>query len=195
MITLTVYPPIFPAEVWIQIVKESLPSSGHAPALLLLTMVSNKWRNALLVAPTLWAHIEIQGSEHDSLATVETFLHLSRETPLLLSIYAPLRYDPASIRNILASIGSRLHEVISKCDAGRFRDPTPEILAVFRFLLTLWGHIPSVRRIQLETGRKVPVHDPEIASVIRNTPFRPGLPEFRGWSFNWREMHMRQHST
>jgi hypothetical protein len=186
---------IFPSEVWIQIIKESLPSSGYAPALLLLTMVSNKWRNALIATPTLWAHIEIRGSENDSLATIETFLHLSRETPLLLSIYAPPRHDLASIRNILASIGSRLREVIVKLEADQLWLPTQEILQVFELLLSLSDYIPGVRRIQLETGSKLPLHDPEIAGVIRNMPSPPNLRQVRGWCFNWREMHMGQHST
>jgi hypothetical protein len=186
---------IFPPEVWIQIIKESLPSTGHAPALLLLTMVSNKWRNALLATPTLWAHIEIRGSEHDSLATIETFQHLSHQTPLLLSIYAPPRHDPASIRNILARIGPRLREVTIKLDVGPVQLPTQEVLSVFKLLLSLSNYTPGVRRIQLESGSKVPLHHPEIADVIRNTPLPPNLQELRGWSFDWREMYMEQRIT
>jgi hypothetical protein len=107
---------VFPPEVWIRIIQESLPVQSYPSALLLLTMVSVKWQQAIIATPLLWSRIHISGLDEDALATMRVFAHLSRNTSLLLTIDVPLYYEPGVFDSILADLSTRLHRVVIKAD-------------------------------------------------------------------------------
>jgi hypothetical protein len=107
---------VFPPEIWIHILQESLPMDHYAPALLLLTTISTKWQQAITSTPLLWAYIEISGFDEDSLARIHVFTHFSRGTPLLLTIHVPFYYDLGITNSIMARLGDRVHQVVITVD-------------------------------------------------------------------------------
>lgn len=187
---------VFPPEVWIQIIKNSLPSSGYAPALLLLTMVSCKWRDSLVSIPTFWAHVEIRGSAEDSLATIETFTHLSSEVPIHLSIYSPPRHDDTFMNTTLATIGPRLREVTIRGDSREVDDSSADVLSTFGLLLRAIKRMPSVAHIYLEHESTVPRYSCDVAAVLRAATLPATQRGIHGWSFGWRDTQaMRLHAV
>lgn len=102
---------VFPPDIWIEIVKQSLPTEGYASALLTLTLVSSKWHRILVSTPILWTYIEICGDHSDAMATINTFAYLSRNSDLTLIIKVPLRYDSAIFDPILARMTGRIKRI------------------------------------------------------------------------------------
>lgn len=102
---------VFPQDIWIEIVKYSLPTRGYAAALLTLTLVSARWRRELLSIPTLWAYIEFYGYLQDTMATIATFVHLSCNAELTLAIELPLRYNTATLDPILTKMTGRIKRI------------------------------------------------------------------------------------
>lgn len=177
---------VFPPEMWAQIVKDSLPSRGYNSALLLLTMVSRKWREALVSTCTLWGNIEVRGSQEDSLATIETFTKLSSGILLHLYIYVPTCHDTVVVRSILASIGPRLREVTIRIDTGATLSKQ-QYFSVFQLLLTSIPYPSSLVCIHLEQGIGSPLYDSATARMIRNIQLPPSLRVISGWHFLWRD--------
>lgn len=175
---------IFPPEVWIQIVEDALPVHGYCVALLLMTMVSNKWMRSLISIPTLWAQIDVLGSQEDSLASIEAFRRLSCEAPLHLSVYVPTLHDLSVIEAILTSIGPRLYAVTIKHRSQH--DFLDEEWAVLELLLTGSRFNSGLAYINLEYRSVIPRDNTAIIPLVQNNSLPPSLRAIRGWNFQWR---------
>ena len=188
---------ILPPEVWIQVIQDSLPLYGYAPALLILTLVSKKWRTALISTPILWAHIQIRGTSEDSLAIIETFRQLSRDTPLLLTIYAPIKYDSPVIGSILSTIGPRIQKVAVVHDINPLAMGSAAIIEMCTALSTILEfpqHLMGVVDIHLKHNYDVPIHSRTVAPLLMKANLPPGLRTIRGWCFHHEEISALQAS-
>jgi hypothetical protein len=173
---------IFPPEVWIQIVEDALPERGYSSALLLLTMVSNKWMEALTSVPTLWAYIDVRGSQEDLLATIETFRQLSRDMFLHVSIHIPPRYDHATLCTTLTSVGPKIREVTIKLDIPPLF--VNDMWILVQSLLTGSQFNSSLVYINLPSVAGLPP-DGATTQLLTGNSLPPLLRSIRGWYFEW----------
>jgi hypothetical protein len=150
---------VFPEDIWIQIIQYALPTSQYAAALLTLTMVSSKWFHALLSIPILWSHIEICGSNGDSLATIGAFTHLSNDAPLTLTVYLPVRSEATTLQAAMSFMGGRIQQVVIIPDR-RLQGPSPSrpfsdsdnLNSGFRFLFDSAQYIFDAIRVDLRSA-------------------------------------------
>jgi hypothetical protein len=174
----------FPSEIWIQIIKDALPVRGYSSALLLLTTVSKQWMRALMLVPTLWAYIDLRGSQEDSMATIEVFKQLSSDIPLKISIYVPTRHDITLIGSILASVAPRLREVAIRHDmehSSAFIEP----YSVLSFLLMNRHYLPRVIRIDVEGSSEYSLYAVATTRLMNVALLPPLLCVSIGLRFEW----------
>ena len=75
---------VLPPELW----KDIMP--GTVEEVLVLTLVSSRWRDALTSIPFLWTNIALDGNECDYYARAVTCIHLSRPLEISLRIDIPI---------------------------------------------------------------------------------------------------------
>jgi hypothetical protein len=181
--TYGMYPDIldsFPPEIWIHIIQESLPSRNYAPALLLLTTVSTKWQQRIISTPVLWANIEIYGLDEDSLATIYTFVHLSLDVPLLLTLYAPILHDSVTFHSILSSFGDRLRRVVIRAGhRTRKLASHQQIYSELNRLLETPNHVANVIHIDVDDPHLDGIH----GRTLDMAHLPPLLRALCGWCF------------
>ncbi|KIM20133.1 hypothetical protein M408DRAFT_30619 [Serendipita vermifera MAFF 305830] len=181
---------VYPPDIWIKIIQHVLPPYYSAASLLYLTMVSVRWQKAIISSPVLWAHIEICGSDEDSLAAIETCIVLSQNSELLLSIYVPLLHDAEVIDSILRRVNSRLRKVIVRADIRVIGEqPTNAIFDghirwVMKLLLGSPHYIPNITQIDVvyPTTNRVVHMNHDIPDVL-NKVLPRHLTQITGWCF------------
>jgi hypothetical protein len=183
---------IFPSEVWVQIVKDALPAHGYGAALLLLTTVSSRWLEALASVPTLWACVDLRGSQEDSLATIETFKQLSGGVPLHLFIYIPTRYDNSVICEILTSIGSRVREATIRLETNS-QWGNQDIWAILQLLLIKSNFNTSLVYVQMDRFN-LPLGDSEGGrQLLRDHELPLSLRAIGGCYLPWQELQTQDY--
>ncbi|PVG01311.1 hypothetical protein CPB86DRAFT_699557, partial [Serendipita vermifera] len=80
--------------------------------LLTLTTVSRRWCEVLTQTPTLWTTIHAKYADEDSIVAISTFLHLSGNAQLSLTVWGPLSRGWYSIFPLLLDHKDRIREVI-----------------------------------------------------------------------------------
>lgn len=177
---------IFPPEIWAHIIDHAMPRYDENDSLLQLTLVSNKWREALVSTPTLWSRIQISGADQDSLAKNFTFIALSRQVSVSIFVSAPPLHDRKTMRYIMTSIGSRLHEVViypkyAGTKSSRLHTYSEEVVSIFEDLaFGVPNLLSNVTRIHLEDGNREPMYR-ELIKQASKTLLAPNLDPVDGW--------------
>ncbi|KIM27336.1 hypothetical protein M408DRAFT_169099 [Serendipita vermifera MAFF 305830] len=174
---------IFPPEVWARMIDFAMPSYEDDEALLELTLVSDKWRHALVSTPVLWSRIHINGRDQDSLAKIMTFIALSRTVAVSIFISAPPLHDHETLRDLVASIGPRLREVVITPNYGafpRYRFPRQQVVSVFdQLFFDMSDLVTEVTRVHLEDDSEEYMYK-ELWRQAENTPLAPKLDAIHG---------------
>ncbi|KIM21656.1 hypothetical protein M408DRAFT_29361 [Serendipita vermifera MAFF 305830] len=129
-----------PLEIWTQCIFEACRGPNYMAELLILTTVSNKWKEALMRIQTLWAYIKVTELDEDSEATVALFLHLSGKARLSLTISMPLSGYWNNISSLLLPHNARIRIIsfISNEDESQMLN---------------WQYRDTDRSVDAEAGR------------------------------------------
>jgi hypothetical protein len=115
--------------------------------MLLLTMVSKRWRNFILSEPLFWTFISL-GNKHDREALLAVQLQLSQDLPLTIQVKLPLKgWD--SIRQELVKHQNRIETIVVMENSISTDQKVAETMTkdFLKFLDDL-GPLPSLKRLR-----------------------------------------------
>ena len=132
---------VLPLEVWAQIIHFSLQATEYPRALLILTLVSHDWRQALIYTSSLWAHIHLSRHMNDLWAITALFLEFSRNMPISITATMPLD-------DVLDTISAIFEPHASRITEFKFLGNPQGDLATTPGDDSLWNYIPVYKLIK-----------------------------------------------
>lgn len=144
---------VFPPEIWIRMLQYWVASidGRSVEDVLKLTLVSIKWRNAILICPELWSDIALGPglAQPDLLAMLETCLYLSKEFPLEVSVEHPSR-DWELMISMIRSHTHRIRKLtirpLSTKEPGHVDWEDPSVIQI----LLSFGHLPRLLELDID---------------------------------------------
>ncbi|KAG8865714.1 hypothetical protein FRC20_009566 [Serendipita sp. 405] len=157
-----------PTELSLRIIREAVIHDGEQTSidgLLVLTLVSPRWRISLLSSPELWSYATVgrESTEGDAMAKLETCLALSQDAPLTLNLCG-LLLNWEDYRQRIQPHTWRIARVIMKLTDAEA--PSRYQLDSQKSALNSLGFLPSLHDIQFD-----PVSDHRwLMPLIGNVP-------------------------
>lgn len=170
---------VLPYELWVYCLEEVV--DDNAMNILPLTLVSRRWREALVSSPSLWTHIYVR-DDPAYMESMRVALHLSQGLHLSLTMEIPLPESMGS--DLLRSEANRIRSITFKRTPSSIRSASNvDVTAMDHFydsaygLLVTVGCFPVLESVSLNHGFDFY----SLSMSLRTLPIMPHLRRVKYW--------------